>query len=157
MATPWSAAWSITPDRVFFSILSPWFPPKNPYRDQKSVLPKGLISCFFILPFDTGGCQGFLYCSCYCHNGKIKTHNAYLIMKIAGNIEIMLALWYHVCKRIYSNLAVSFHSTTGLLSSLNQWWVYSMPKNRYTVCERRQPMDQIKIGRFIADCRKKQT
>ena len=35
-------------------------------------------------------------------------------------------------------------------SSLNQCWVYVVFKSGYNVCEMRAPMDQLKIGKFIA-------
>ena len=41
------------------------------------------------------------------------------------------------------------------LSSLNQRLVFFLSKMRYTEWERRQSMNQIKIGRFVAECRRK--
>lgn len=40
-------------------------------------------------------------------------------------------------------------------SPFNRWCVYFVLSGRYTDSERRNRMDQIKIGRFIAECRKK--
>ena len=41
-----------------------------------------------------------------------------------------------------------------VFSPLNHWFVYFLPIIRYTDCERRLLMDQLKIGKFIASCRK---
>ncbi len=40
-------------------------------------------------------------------------------------------------------------------SPFNHWFVFFVPRIVYTESERRQPMDQLKIGRFIAERRKK--
>ena len=40
-------------------------------------------------------------------------------------------------------------------SSLNHQFVFFVPLIGYTEIERRKPMDQVKIGKFIAECRKK--
>ena len=55
---------------------------------------------------------------------------------------------------LLAGLTVDFHSTIGLLL-LAKPMVSVLDLNIYTVCERRKPMNQIKIGRFIAECRKK--
>ena len=54
------------------------------------------------------------------------------------------------------NLTVIFTLSMVDFSLLNHRFVFLGPLIVYTEIERRQPMDQVKIGRFIAECRKKE-
>lgn len=38
----------------------------------------------------------------------------------------------------------------------NHWYVYFIKENKYAYGERGSTMDQIKIGKFIAECRKRE-